>query len=250
MSPARRKNSISAWKMPVAALGRPIDCCATSPPTKVTARTKPAMRQPSGLQPAEEGDDDRGEAVAGRKARHRCAGTGPATSKRAGEPGEAAADQQRQPDRLLARRTRHSRAACGAAPTTRTWKPNTERDITNHATSAHDHRDRHAPVHRRSREQDRQRAGFGEDARLREVPCPSGPSTARRPGSRAAAPRHRSASGEVRISLTVNRVRGRRDRGPGRAAERCPRASSAAGSTARSCRRCAMRDAGRAERRR
>ena len=53
------------------------------------------------MQPAEEGDDDRGEAVAGRELRHHLP-EGAGRLEDAGEPGQPAAGEQRQPDRAVA----------------------------------------------------------------------------------------------------------------------------------------------------
>ena len=134
MSLASRKNSIIAWKMPLLALG---SCTARLRQVAThigdgehDAGDDHAER----IEPAEERHDDRGEPVVLRKAQRHLP-NGPVTSKMPASPASA-------PD---SRNTSHTvafcekppcRAAFGAEPTTRTWKPNTERCITTHIITA------------------------------------------------------------------------------------------------------------------
>ena len=74
------------------------------------------------MQPAEEGDDDGGEAVAGRE-RRRSWPTGPAASKTPASPASAAADSSAEPDGARSRRSRRSAPPRRQPPTMRIWKP-------------------------------------------------------------------------------------------------------------------------------
>ena len=98
------------WNTPVTAL-RQADLDLRRLAADIGQRQEQAGEQDAErVQPAEEGDDDRGEAVAGRDRGDELADrTG--HLEHAGEAGEAAAEQQAQPDRSLAGGSRRSAPA-------------------------------------------------------------------------------------------------------------------------------------------
>ena len=85
------------WNTPVTAL-RQAELDLRVLAAEIGQRHQQAGEQdPDRVQPAEEGDDDRGEAVAGRDRGHQLADR-PGDLEQAGQAGQAAADQQREPD--------------------------------------------------------------------------------------------------------------------------------------------------------
>ena len=102
---ARMKNSIIAWKMPAVALGHMHRRLRHLPADIGDREHEPGEHDADGMQPAEERDDDRGEAIAGGEAEVEL----PELARRlehAGEPRHRARDQQRRPDRAEARSRR------------------------------------------------------------------------------------------------------------------------------------------------
>ncbi len=150
------------------------------------------------MQPPEERDDDRGEAVVGRESRASCCLNGPGQFQHAGEPGHAAADQQRQPDRLACAENPPWRAALR-----RRCRPRGSGSRTPSATSSTQKTSAMIRAMSTPRctmvpgNDDRQRL-VGRQQRASAGSCAhSGPSTGRRPDSSSAAPPHRSASGST-----------------------------------------------------
>ncbi len=106
------------------------------------------------MKPAEKGDDDGGKAVTGGKAEIDCL-------ERTGEFKRTARPAMAPPIRSVSQivcllSNPPWRAAWGAEPTTRTWKPKTERAIRIQKQEGQDHRNGDTEMDRRARHDDRQ----------------------------------------------------------------------------------------------
>ena len=95
-----RENRNMPWNTPVTALGRFISICAVLAADVGERHDEAGQHDADGVQSPQEGDDDRGEAVADGKRRHQLADR-PGRLEQARQPGQAAGNHQAGPNHPL-----------------------------------------------------------------------------------------------------------------------------------------------------